>query len=98
LNHPVKKKLILFDRKLLRRIFGPTKERNGTWRIKTNDELYELISHKNTINHKNAQRISIVSTLNVAEMNTLCFFLLLPLMIHIKLIIIISTQLSIALG
>jgi hypothetical protein len=29
------------DRKVLRRIFDPTKERNNTWRIKTNDELDE---------------------------------------------------------
>ena len=28
-----------FERKVLRRIFGPAKERDGTWRIKTNDEL-----------------------------------------------------------
>jgi hypothetical protein len=27
------------DWKGLRRIFGPTKERDGTWRIKTNNEL-----------------------------------------------------------
>jgi hypothetical protein len=26
-------------KKLLRSIFGPTKERYGTWRIKTNDEF-----------------------------------------------------------
>jgi hypothetical protein len=32
----------LFERKVLRRIFSPTKERDGTWRIKTNDELDEL--------------------------------------------------------
>ena len=40
------------------RIFGPTKERDGTWRIKTNDELYELIRHKNIIHHIKAQRLS----------------------------------------
>ena len=44
-------RLMAFERKLLRRIFGPTKERDGTWRIKTNDELDELIRHKNIINH-----------------------------------------------
>jgi hypothetical protein len=37
-----KNKLVIFERKVLRRIFGPTKERDGTWRIKTNDELEEL--------------------------------------------------------
>jgi hypothetical protein len=35
----IKKKLVVFERKVLRRIFGPTKERDGKWRIKTNDEL-----------------------------------------------------------
>jgi len=38
---------MVFERKVLRRIFGPTKERDGTWRIKTNDELKELIRYKN---------------------------------------------------
>jgi hypothetical protein len=37
------KGLMVFERKMLRRIFDPTKERDGTWRIKTNDELDELI-------------------------------------------------------
>ena len=49
---------MLFEKKVLRRIFGPTKERDGTWRIKTNDELTKLISHKNIINHIKAQRLS----------------------------------------
>jgi hypothetical protein len=52
-----KNMLMVFERKVLR-IFGPTKERDGTWRIKTNDELDELIRHKNTINHIKAQRLS----------------------------------------
>jgi len=49
---------MVFERKVLRTIFGPTKERDGTWRIKTNDELDELIRHKNTINHIKAQILS----------------------------------------
>ena len=49
---------MVFERKLLRKIFGPTKERDGTWRIKTNDELAELIRHKNVINHVKAQILS----------------------------------------
>jgi hypothetical protein len=35
----MKQKLLIAERKILRRIFGPTKERDGTWRNKTNDEL-----------------------------------------------------------
>ena len=49
---------MVFERKVLRRIFGATKERHGTWRIKTNDELDELIRHNNTINYIKAQRLS----------------------------------------
>jgi len=37
---------MVFERKVLRKIFGPTKEIDGTWRIKTNDELYQFIRHK----------------------------------------------------
>jgi hypothetical protein len=29
----------VFERKILRKIFGPTKKDNGTWSIKTNNEL-----------------------------------------------------------
>jgi len=32
-------KLMVFERKVLGRIFGPTKEKDSTWRIKTNDEI-----------------------------------------------------------
>jgi hypothetical protein len=44
------KKLMIFEGTILRRIFGPTKEKDGTWRIKTNEELDYLIKHKNIIN------------------------------------------------
>ena len=43
---------------MLRKISGPTKEREGTWRIKTTDELDELVRHKNITNHMKAQRLS----------------------------------------
>jgi hypothetical protein len=36
-------KLMIFERKILRKIFGPTKELNGLWRIKNNEELDDLI-------------------------------------------------------
>jgi hypothetical protein len=34
LKETIKNKLMLFERKVLRKIFGRTKERDGTWRIK----------------------------------------------------------------
>jgi hypothetical protein len=58
LKETIKNKLVLFERKALRKIFGPTKERDGTWRIKTNDEFDKLIRHKNIINYVKTQTLS----------------------------------------
>jgi hypothetical protein len=58
LKETIKNKLIVFERKVLRKIFGRTNERDGTWRLKTNDELDKLIRHKNIINYIKAQRSS----------------------------------------
>ena len=49
--------LLVFERKILRRIFGPTKE-NQIWRVKTNEELDKLIKHKNIINCIKSRRLS----------------------------------------
>ena len=40
----------------MRKIFGPTHE-NGSWRIKTNQELDKTIKHKDIINLATAQRL-----------------------------------------
>jgi hypothetical protein len=50
-------KSTVFERKILRRIFGPTKQ-NQIWRIKTNEELDKLIKHRNIFNYIKAQRLS----------------------------------------
>ena len=50
-------KLLVFERKILRRMFGPTKE-SQIWRIKTNEELDKLIKHKSIVNYIKAQRLS----------------------------------------
>jgi hypothetical protein len=55
LKETIKNKLMIFERKLFRRNFSKKKERDGTWRTKTNDEL---IRHKNVINRIKAQRLS----------------------------------------
>jgi hypothetical protein len=57
LKETVIQKVLLFERKIPRRIFGPTKE-NRIWRVKTNEELDKLIKHKNIINYIKAQRLS----------------------------------------
>jgi hypothetical protein len=47
---------MVFERKVLRKIFGPANE-NGIWRTKTNQELDKIIKHNNTINFIRAQRL-----------------------------------------
>jgi len=45
----------IVERRILGRIFGPTKE-NQILRVKTNVELDKLIKHNNIINYIKAQR------------------------------------------
>jgi len=54
----IKSKLRVFERKVLRRIDGPTKEKDGTWRIKPNEELSRLTGNKNIINYIKSQRLA----------------------------------------
>jgi hypothetical protein len=56
LKETITNRLMVFERKILRKIFGPTYE-NGSWRIKTNQELDEIIKRKKIINFARAQRL-----------------------------------------
>ena len=58
LKENTKTKLSAFERKVLRRIYGPTKEKDGTWQIKSNEELNKLTGNKNIINDIKAQRLA----------------------------------------
>jgi len=57
LKETITQKLLVFERKILRRIFWPTKE-NEIRRIKPSEELDKLIKHKNIVNCIKAQRLS----------------------------------------
>jgi hypothetical protein len=46
-------RLMGFERKILKKIFGPTYE-NGSWRMKINEELDKLIKHEYMINFARA--------------------------------------------
>ena len=41
--------LRIFERKILRKIFGPAQDENGIWRIRKNHELNELIGNADTV-------------------------------------------------
>jgi hypothetical protein len=56
LKETITHRLMVFERKILRKIFGPTYE-NDSWQIKTNQELDKVIKYKNIINFARAQTL-----------------------------------------
>jgi endonuclease/exonuclease/phosphatase family metal-dependent hydrolase len=49
-------RLLVFERRILRRIFGPVGE-NGGWRIRSNRELEELVGNANIVRFVKSQRL-----------------------------------------
>jgi hypothetical protein len=54
----MEQKLMVFERKILRKIFGPIKVSEDRWRIRTNNELDMLINRANIVRYVKAQRMS----------------------------------------
>jgi len=50
-------RLLVFERRVLRKIYGPILDNDGTWRIKTNEELEILIKKKNIVIFIKSQRL-----------------------------------------
>jgi len=42
-------KLMTVERKITRKIFGPTRRNDGYWRIKTNQEINDILKGQNII-------------------------------------------------
>ena len=40
---------MIFERKIMRKIFGPTRTDDGYWRIKTNQEINYILKGQNII-------------------------------------------------
>jgi len=49
LQENVTNKLMTFERKITRKIFGSTRTNDGYWRIKTNQEINDILKGKNVI-------------------------------------------------
>ena len=50
-------RLYIFKRKILRKIYGPTQNPDGIWRIKTNDELRHRMKQEDIIKFIKSQRL-----------------------------------------
>jgi hypothetical protein len=51
-------KLIIFEIKITRKIFGPTRSDDGYWRIKTNQEINCILKGQNIIRFIKKQRLN----------------------------------------
>ena len=57
LNASDENQLYIFERKILREIYEPTQNPDGTWRIKTNDELRHRMKQDDIIKFIKSQRL-----------------------------------------
>ena len=54
----VEQHLRIFERKILRKIFGPVQDKNGSWRIGMNHELNELVRNADIVRFIKSRRIA----------------------------------------
>jgi len=50
--------LRIFERKILRKMFGPVQEKDGSWRIRMNHELNEIIRNADIVRSIKSRRIA----------------------------------------
>ena len=48
----------MFERKILRKIFGPAQDTDGSWRIRMNHELSELLGNADIVRFIKSRRIA----------------------------------------
>ena len=53
-------KLMIFERKIMRKIFCPTKTDDGYWRIKTNQEINDILKGQNIIGFIKKTKVKLV--------------------------------------
>jgi hypothetical protein len=58
LTENIKHKLLVFERKILRRIIGPTQKASKKWRLKTSEELEKAINNENIVRYIKYKRLS----------------------------------------
>lgn len=54
----IEKKLLIYERQMVRKIFGWNKQADASWRIKTNEEPDKLAKRKNVVREIKSRRIA----------------------------------------
>jgi len=49
LKENITNKMMVFQRQIMRKIFGPTRTDDGYWRIKTNQKINDILKGQNII-------------------------------------------------
>ena len=57
-------KLMIFERNIMRKIFGPTRSDDGYWRIKINQEISDILKGRNIIGFIKKRRLNWLGHLN----------------------------------
>jgi hypothetical protein len=65
-------RLRVFENRVLRRIFGPKREEDGSWRKLHNDELYSLYSSPNIVRVIKSRRMKWGGTRGTHERGERC--------------------------
>jgi hypothetical protein len=60
LKENVIKKLMICERKIMRKMFGPTRTEDGYWRIKNNQEINDILKGRNIIGIIKKTKIKLV--------------------------------------
>jgi hypothetical protein len=58
LKESVINKLMIFERRIMRKTFGPTRTDDGYWRIKTIQEINEILKGQNVVGFIKKQRLN----------------------------------------
>jgi hypothetical protein len=60
LKKQTEEKLLVFERKIIRRIYGPTVNPNGLRRRRTNEEINILLKQRNIVRYIKAQKLALL--------------------------------------
>jgi len=66
-----------FERKIMKKMYGPTRTEDGYWRIKTNQKINDILKKQNIIGFIKKQRLNWLGHVNPLnpELNPICYFL-----------------------